>query len=140
MQRVHLLRVDAAAEVFTPLWAAARQGGVRLGWLDLEAGATAPPAPLLQAAAAGALRAVAVGEGVTTAVKALRGEPVLRDLLREHFVGCAAVLVRGEVAAPALTAAGDERWTVAGADWSRRLSSAELLAALRRPRPWPAGH
>ena len=40
------------------------------------------------------LRAVAVAGGRAVAVKRVAGPPTLRDLLREHFLGCAAVVVR----------------------------------------------
>jgi hypothetical protein len=88
------------------------------------------------AAGLGALRAVSVGEGRTVAVKPLRGAPVLEDLLREHFQGCALVLVRGEVAAPRLTI-GEGAWIVSppGAA-SRSYTVDRLAAALRKPEPW----
>jgi hypothetical protein len=89
-------RVEAPPEAYGEVFAAARAAGVRLGWLDLAA-TVAMPTDLDTAAAAGVLRAVAVGSGRTVAVKPLAGAPVLRDLLREHFLGCGAVLVRGEV-------------------------------------------
>jgi hypothetical protein len=144
VKRIHLLRVDAGPETFAPLVAAARAAGLRLGWL--ETGAPAPlPASLAAAAAAGVLRAVAVGEGMSAAVKPLAGPPVLHDLLREHFRGCAAVLVRGGLA-PADTAGlapvgGGEtgaasRWRVTVSSGERTLSTDELIARLRKPRPW----
>jgi hypothetical protein len=84
----------------------------------------------------GVLRAVEVGEGRSVVVKPLRGAPVLKDLLREHFRGCVLVLVRGEVEAPRLRVEG-EGWVVAppGAA-SRRNSAEELAEALRTPHPW----
>lgn len=146
MRAPHLLRVDAPPEAFATLFAAAKAEGLRLGWLDLGA-APAVPAALETAAAAGALRAVAVGEGRVVAAKALAGLPVLHDLLREHFLGCAAVLVRGEggvrdpegalAAAPQLEGVG-EGWRLGG---EAEPGSAPLLARLRRPRslsPEPA--
>lgn len=131
----HLLRVDQGPAAFAPLIAAARELGLRVGWLELAAPAPLP-ADLETAAAAGALRAVAVGGGRSAAIKPLRGEPVLRDLLREHFRGCALVLVRGEVAAPSLDRDGDG-WRIAppGAA-AQTFTSPDLAAALRRPRPW----
>ncbi len=144
MRPPHLLRVEEGPERFAALLAALAGAGLRAGWLELR-----PPEPaaasLETAAALGARRAVAAGGGRSLAVKALRGEPVLRDLLREHFAGCALVLVRvaPEPAAvplasiPALTPAG-EGWRIAlpGADQDH--DTAGLLAALRRPRPWGA--
>jgi len=190
----HLLRAEGPPELYAPLFRAARQEGLRLGWLDVGAGArlrgametgegdpeggaetspaeavpdgrtapgetssaarhetagetgrATPPAPvperLESAAALGALRAVGVGGGRSVAVKPLRGAPVLRDLLREHFRGCAAVLVAGDGAPaeiPFLVADGDA-WTVrtSGAA-GLRLGAAELVRRLRRPRPWGA--
>jgi hypothetical protein len=150
MKTPHLLIVEEGPERFAALFASARELGLRLGWLDLLA--AAPPSPLppdLEAAAGeGALRAVAVGGGRSVVVKPLRGEPVLADLLREHFRGCAAVLVRGveggagalgAVEAPRLTLEG-ESWKVAPPGEAARLypaaAASDLVAALRRPRPW----
>jgi len=88
------------------------------------------------AASLGTLRAVSVGEGRTVAVKPLRGQPVLKDVLREHFQGCALVLVRGEVAAPLLTIR-EATWIVSppGAA-SRSYTVEQLAAALRQPHPF----
>lgn len=134
MRRVpHLLRVEGSATDFAPLFAAAKEAGLRLGWLTLH-----PPSDLpsdLEAAAAlGALRAVAVGGGRSLALKPMRGEPVLHDVLREHFRGCAAVLVDGDVEAPRLRAEGDG-WRVESTP-SRLLAADRWVAVLRRPRPW----
>ena len=141
MKAPHLLRADGPPELYAPLFRAARAEGLRLGWLD--AAEETPPAPLperLEAAAAlGALRAVAVGGGRSVAVKPLRGQAVLHDLLREHFRGCAAVLVAGGGAppdAPVLAADGDG-WTVRAAGAAAvRLGAEELVRRLRKPRPW----
>lgn len=136
MKAPHLLRVEEGPEPFAPLIEAARALGLRVGWLDLG-GATAPvPDPLGGAAGLGVLRAVAVGEGRAVAVKPMRGAPVLKDLLREHFRGCALVLVRGAVDAPLLTVDADN-WTVALRETAKRLyATADLAAALRKPHPW----
>ncbi len=99
-----------------------------------------PPAPVpesLEAAASrGVLRAVAIGGGRAVAVKPIRGEPVLRDVLREHFSGCLLVLVTGEIDAPLLAPSGED-WTlgpeVAAA---KRWTTAKIVAELRKPRPW----
>ena len=134
MTSPHLLRVDAGPERFAALIDAVRALGLRVGWLDLE---PPPPAPgdLETAAGLGTLRAVAAGGGRAVAVKPLKGEPVLKDLLREHFRGCALVLVRGEVAAPLLQPGG-EGWnvTVPG-EAARALTAGALAEALRSPRP-----
>jgi hypothetical protein len=146
VKRIHLLRVEAPPEAFAPLISAARAAGLRLGWLASSAAASIPPpmplpAELRAAAAAGVLRAVAVGEGLAAVVKPLVGPPVLRDLMREHFRGCAAVLVGGPLAppdAPALAPAPDgaDGWRVALPGGERTFSTAGLVARLRRPRPW----
>ena len=132
-----LLRVDEDVEAFAPLVEAIAAAGMRWGWLDLADRAT-PPAALESAARLGVLRAVsAVGERVVTA-KPVRGAPVLRDLLREHFSGCRVVLVRGEVEAPGLGAAGEGSWRVVGREGDGEvLSTLELVARLRRP-GWPS--
>jgi hypothetical protein len=89
------------------------------------------------AAGLGVLRSVSVSGERTVAVKPLRGAPVLRDLVREHFRGCALVLVRGEVDAPRLLSDGEvDRWTVRVAGLAaRRLTTEDLVAGLRRPKP-----
>jgi hypothetical protein len=72
------------------------------------------------------------------AVKPVAGPPVLRDLLREHFLGCAAVLVAGDHApadAPRLDPAGDG-WAVTTATEARTYDTGALAARLRSPRPW----
>ena len=136
MKAPHLLRVDDPPEKLAPLIEAARSLGLRIGWLEL--GGTAHPVPpVLEAAAGlGVLRAVEVGEGRTVAVKPLRGAPVLKDLLREHFRGCALVLVRGEVEAPWLRLEGEGFVVVPPGAASRGYTPAKLAEALRKPHPW----
>jgi hypothetical protein len=128
----HLLRVDAPPETFAPLITAARALALRVGWLELAAEQAPGPLPpsLGAAAGAGVLRAVALGGGTSVAVKALRGAPVPRDVLREHFAGCALVLVRGDLDVPRLAADG-EAWRVTLDDVSRPFSSEALARALR---------
>jgi hypothetical protein len=132
----HLLRVEEEPARFAPLIEAARALGLRIGWLELGADSRPVPESLEIAASLGALRAVSVGKGRTVAVKPLRGQPVLRDLLREHFQGCALVLVCGDVDAPTLRSEGDS-WIVQppGAA-SRSYTVEQLAAALRKPDPW----
>ncbi len=134
MKVPHLLRVSEPPDRFSALIEAARAEGLRVGWLELE-GATAPVPEILESAAGlGALRAVAVGAGRTVAVKPLRGAPVLRDLLREHFRGCTLVLVRGEVDAPALRPEGTA-WVLDVRGFAGQpFSTAELLNAFRSPK------
>lgn len=143
MKEPHLLRVAAPAESFAPLADALAAEGLRLGWLELAA---APPEPLsIELASAldlGVLRAVAVGPGRSLAAKPLRGAPVLRDLLREHFRGCRLVLVAGPGAPdelPSLDPAegGGYRVEPPG-EAARTLAPPALAARLRRPRPWAA--
>lgn len=136
----HLLRVERPVAELEELIAEVRNQGERVGWLELPPVRPEPvPAPLAAAAERGVLRAVAVGGGRSVAVKPIQGAPVLRDLLREHFRGCALVLVRGEVEAPLVEPRGDG-WAVALADGvERRFTTEELVAALRKPRPWPIG-
>jgi hypothetical protein len=137
----HLLRVEESPERYAPLIAAAQALDLRIGWLDFSVPSPVPE-PLETAAALGVLRAVAAGGSRSVAVKPLKGAPVLRDLLREHFRGCVLVLVRGE--APADIAAlrsversVEEAWTVtAPGEAARPFTTAALAAALRRPRPW----
>ena len=130
--RTRILRVDEGPERFVPLLAALAEAGMRCGWLDLETPAD-PPAELETAAGHGVLRAVsAVGDRVVV-VKPVRGGPVPRDLLREHFRGCALVLARGEVEAARLAADG-EGWEVRTTDGATRLTTDELVANLRKPR------
>lgn len=141
MKEPHLLRVAAPAESFAPLAAALAAEGLRLGWLELAA---APPEPLsIELAAAldlGVLRAVAVGPGRSLAAKPLRGAPVLRDLLREHFRGCRLVLVAGRGAPhelPALEPVDGGGYRIEPPGEAARILSPQALAArLRRPRPW----
>lgn len=136
MKAPHLLRVEDPPDRFAPLVEAARALGLRIGWLELGAAPAPIPESLESAAGLGVLRAVSVGEGRTVAVKPLRGRPVLKDLLREHFQGCALVLVRGEAGAPALRIE-DGAWIVAPSETaSRRYTAETLAAALRKPHPW----
>jgi len=134
----HLLRVTDPPERFASLIAAARALNLRIGWLDWP-GECPVPSALEAAAELGVLRAVAVGEGRTVSVKPLRGRPILKDLLREHFLGCALVLVRGDVDAPGLEPDQDAwRLQLPGSSerTSRRLTTAELAESLRKPHPW----
>jgi hypothetical protein len=130
----HLLRVEEDPEQFTELVEAARADGLRIGWLELSEAAPLPDV-LASAADLGVLRAVSVGGGRTVAVKPLRGEPVLRDLLREHFLGCALVLMRGAVDAPRLRRDGDGWMIDAPEKAGQPLTTEQLAAKLRSPLP-----
>jgi hypothetical protein len=139
----HLLRVAAPPAAFAPLAAALAAEGMRLGWLELAAAPPEPlPAELAAALDLGVLRAVAVGQGRALAAKPLRGAPVLRDLLREHFRGCRLVLLAGRGAPeelPAVEPADEGSYRVAPhGEAARAFTPAALAARLRRPRPWAA--
>ena len=81
---------------------------------------------------------VAAGSVSTVSVKHRQGPAVIDDLSREHFLGCQAVLVQGDVEAPTLVpTSGKIGWvvtTVGGRE--RRFSTGHLVAALRRPEPF----
>lgn len=132
MKTPHLLSVEDGPEQYLDLITAARELGLRVGWLDWTDTpvAAAAPGDLPRAAAGGVLRAVAVGPDGTVAVKPRSGPPVLRDVLREHFLGCRLVLVRGAMPeTPALTRDG-ESYRLG----DLRLAAPELAERLRRPR------
>ena len=135
----HVLRVGEASDAFCCLFAAVREQGERAGWLELDAhrpaeAASGAEGSIFRTLDAGAWKAVAVEEGRSVAVKIRRGPPVLRDLLREHFRGCRVVLVHGDLALPTLRARGGD-WELEGLDGQvRRVTTADLLRALRAPR------
>ena len=135
----HALRVTECSAACRSLFEALERAGERAGWLDL--GAT-PSVPAAAPASEGALDA-ALGDGVwkavgvearrSVAIKTRRGAPVLRDLLSEHFRGCRVVLVRGESALPMLRPRGEDWELERGDGEARRLTTAELVSALRSP-------
>jgi hypothetical protein len=136
MKRIHLLSVEGRAEEYHPLIAAIGADNRRVGWLDLTG--TEVPDALRAASKTGVLRAVGVVDGLTVAAKPRKGGIVMKDLLREYFVGCSVVLVRGGEGMPRLSAAeGDWLVEVPGAT-PRKLDTASLVATLRRPRPFGA--
>lgn len=134
MKRIHLLRVQGQADDYLELIEALGADGRRVGWLDL--GGTQVPGTLKAASQSGVLRAVGVDDGVTVAVKPRRGSVVMKDLLREYFVGCSVVLVRDGEGLPGLSAA-DGGWVleVPGVP-ARTLDTASLVATLRKPSPF----
>jgi hypothetical protein len=134
MAAPHLVRVSDPPERFAVLIEAARGEGLRVGWLELSAPTEPLPDSLESAAGLGVMRAVSVGEGRTVAVKPMRGAPVLRDVLREHFRGCALVLVRGEVDAPALRPEGAAWMLDVRGFAGQAFSTAELVSAFRSPK------
>ncbi len=133
MKHIHVLRTTCAAADFRPLFAALAALGLRVGWLDMESTAGAPP-ELEQAAAQGAFRAVGVTANRVLTVKPVHGATVLKDLLREYFAGCRLVVIRGGLDAPELLVAPDG-YRVRFEDGTERDFSSEALAkALRKPR------
>lgn len=127
-----LVAVEADAAAFAALFAAAAKRKTRLGWLELGA-SVEPPAALAGAVAAGAFKSVVAGDGSVVTVKRVAGRPVLRDLLREHFLGCAAVLVRGHEGKPRLAVAGEKFRFEPLAGRERDLDAEQLLDELLRP-------
>ncbi|MEM7583781.1 MAG: hypothetical protein AAF560_10410 [Acidobacteriota bacterium] len=137
----HLLRVRGPVVKFERLIAALRQERAKVGWLELGDSALSEAPRVdresLEAAAGfGVLRAVAIGGGRTVAIKPMRGAPVLRDVLREHYRGCCLVLVEGEVDAPELEPDGETWLITVGDRAAKRWTTEKLIAALRRPSPW----
>ena len=127
-----ILKTGANAGHFDGVFQAAAGAGYRIGWLELDAEVTAP-SDLEAASSAGALRAVAVSSRSIVSVKRLKGPPVLRDVVREHFTGCRLVLVRGSVEAPEIVPDG-ERWLICWARGAERtLSTEQLMNELRKP-------
>lgn len=133
MKAPALVAVEHPPEAFAALFTVAAERGERVGWLDLG-GADELPEPLAAAAAAGAVKVVHVSAGGALSWKHRRGTAVLRDLLREHFLGFAAVLVRGAAGWPRLTPSAAGFRLETAADRARELPAADLLAELRRPR------
>jgi hypothetical protein len=129
------LAVRDTVRAYVGLLDALGLAGERAGWLELET-VEAAPAGLEEAAAAGVLRAVAVGGDRVVAVKPTRGGPVIDDLLREHFRGCRAVLVRGGQGLVELQPDGDGWRLKPPAGPAVRRSTTELVACLRRPSFW----
>jgi hypothetical protein len=138
----HLLRAEETLLEFAPLVAALRQDGLRAGWLEWSPQRAPAEAELFPGAGEkGLLRAVRVEAGRTVAEKRLWGAPVLADVLREHFRGCALVLVHQPRETPPIDAPllqkKEEGWQIALADGAlREMTTTALAAALRRPRPF----
>lgn len=136
MKRIHLLRALGEVRDFAPLLEAMSRQGKRIGWLIL--GDVEGPPELEAAARSGAAHAVAAGSVRTVSVKRRQGPAVTEDLLREHFLGCIAVLVQGDLEVPTLAPpTGKTGWvvtTVGGQE--RQYAIGDLLSALRRPQPF----
>jgi hypothetical protein len=130
----HALRVSEGSAAFRSLFAAIMEQGERAGWLELDAPTPAAPAAPDETAGDQPWKVVTVEERRSVAIKSRRGPPVLRDLLREHFRGCRVVLVRGGSTLPLLRPRGDH-WELQGPSGAvRRLTTVELVSALRAPR------
>ena len=127
-----LLTVQAEAAAFDSLFRAAAGRGLRLGWLDLQEECPVP-APLAAAAELGAFRSVAAAGSATIAAKPRKGPAVLRDLVREHFLGVDVVLVRGLDLFPRLAWVAGSWELSESATAKRRLDLEQLLARLRKP-------
>lgn len=153
MKRPHLWAVEGPPGDYEVLMIAASAAGLRVGWLEM-AEVVDPPSGLGEAAEAGALRAVALAPGWTVTAKRRKGEPVLDDLLREHFLGCRLVLLAGRPPGnpplPRLSRANASSpngaakgvasdaalWRLASPDESAEtatLTTEDLLTRLRRP-------
>lgn len=131
MKVVPLLAVAGPEVVWADLFVAAREAGLRFGWLEVGSAVAVDPA-----LAAGAARVVRLGEEATVAASARRGPAVLADVVRSHFLGCDAVLVAGGAETlPRLEHAEDGNWRLAvPGEPVRVLPTSGLLAALRRPK------
>lgn len=131
MKRPHLFCVGEPIEAFAPLVELARGKGLRVGWLALEEPTLT--ADLASALESGMAQSVVAGSRFTVTARVRRGSPVLDDLLRQHFLGCDAVLVYGEVSAPVLECDGSGWKLTTMEGHTRHLDSGQLLANLRRP-------
>ncbi|MGE0640297.1 MAG: hypothetical protein AB7G12_14510 [Thermoanaerobaculia bacterium] len=132
MKNPVLVGVQGDAATFEALFRAAAGRDLRVGWLDLEEECPVP-APLAAAAELGAYRSVAAAGRATVATKSRKGPAVLRDLVREHFLGADLVLVRGLDLFPRLAWVAGSWELSESASAKRRLDLGQLLARLRRP-------
>ncbi|REJ79816.1 MAG: hypothetical protein DWQ36_03500 [Acidobacteria bacterium] len=159
MRPVHLLLADEGiGDVeLEALLGALAAAGLRVGLLALDRQSELPVPPRLQLAArSGALRGVQLHQSGSLVLKPRRGPAPLADLVREHFLGCAAVLVVGTGGAPAeligelqprgrvlravsLRRVAEDRWGLrpprrpADDRGGVEVSGTELAARLRRP-------
>ena len=131
MKRPHLFCVGEPIEAFAPLVELARRKGLRVGWLALQEPSLT--ADLVSALESGVAQSVVAGSRYTVTARVRSGSPVVDDLLRQHFLGCDAVLVYGEVSAPALECDGSGWRLTTMKGRTHRLDSDQFLATLRRP-------
>ncbi len=101
MKAPRIILVEGTLEQYSEMVQKESAAGRRVGWLDMNA-ATALPERFDRAGSIGVFRAVEVGATATLSCKPRKGSVVLKDLLREHFLGCSVVLVRGYDQAPEL--------------------------------------
>ena len=101
-----LFAVSGDASEFETLFAAARERGAKVGWLELDADAAGRPTPA-GPPFTGAFRTVEVSGRWTVSTKPRKGPAILRDLLRENFLGADVVLVRGSDLFPKLSRSDD---------------------------------
>ena len=152
MKAPHLCWVLEPPARFEPLTAAACERDLRVGWLHLAPFSRVPE--LEPAVRSGMSRALAVGAGASLSLKPIPGEPVLADLIRGHFLGCALVLISGDPSRPGVRIdrqlAPARLWSVRSRDpdaedrgsWKlvtsegreRVLTTEQLVGRLRRPR------
>jgi hypothetical protein len=128
-----LLSVSGTPLDFEPLFAEAAARKLRVGWLEFD-GVAEPPPTWAVSPFSGVFRVALVGASATVTWKPRKGPAVLRDLIREQFLGADFVLVKGSELYPVLRRDG-ELWLLreSGADRERRLTLDELLARLRKP-------
>lgn len=151
MKKPHLWAAEGPPDDYEALMTAAAAAGLRVGWLEI-AQQTEPPKSLAGVAGSGALRAVVVAPGWTVSAKKRKGEPVLADLVREHFLGCRLVLIAGlpPAGTPPLArlscmatvrqsgtneglAPAAALWRLKSANETITVTTENLLARLRRP-------
>lgn len=144
MKRVHVLRARSARQEWVTLQTGVHALGERIGWLDWRP-EEAPRLPLRDWDR-GWSRRVVLEAGRAKAIKPMAGPPVLRDVLREYFGGCVAVLVSSKE--PVAEAIADLEVVADGllvrprcdesADGDRQLlfTVDELARRLRKPRPF----
>jgi len=127
-----LFSVSGGASDYESLFAAARERGAKVGWLELDSVAVRARTPA-GLPFTGAFRTVEVDERWTVSTKPRKGPAVLRDLLREHFLGADVVLVSGLDLFPKLARSGDGWELEEAAGRKHRLSTEALLDLARKP-------
>lgn len=143
-KNLHLLRALSPPAAYAALIGEARRRGERIGWLEWHPEQPPEPCetgPCEEAAELGVLRAVSVRDGQLRAIKPMLGPPVLRDVVREHFRGCLAVLVssHGNLKKEIPTVEAEGRQLIVRlAERAWTLAPEQLCDRLRRPAPFDA--